>query len=99
MKVKFHQEDMLKTEDYQDRIDTFKNTLLTQANRISKLYTEFEINTTKHVADLKNNDQIRSWNLVADNIEEAVEVIEDLVLDLQKYDELWFDYLNVEDEK
>ena len=96
MNVKFYQEDILNPDDYQDRVDTFRNTLLTQANRISKLYNDIEKNTVAHVASLKNNDQIISWNLVADNIEEAVEVIEDLVLDLQKYDQLWADYLGIE---
>jgi hypothetical protein len=98
MNVKFYQEDMLNQDDYQDRVDTFRNTLLTQANRISKLYNDIEKNTVAHVASLKNNDQIISWNVIADNIEEAVEVIEDLVLDLQKYDQLWADYLGIEED-
>jgi hypothetical protein len=89
---------MLNPDDYQDRVDTFRNTLLTQANRISKLYNDIEKNTVAHVASLKNNDQIISWNVIADNIEEAVEVIEDLVLDLQKYDQLWADYLGIEED-
>ena len=46
----------MKQEDYQDRVDTFRNTLLTQAKRISKLYDDFEINTVAHVFTLKNKN-------------------------------------------
>jgi hypothetical protein len=91
-------ENKLKTEDYQDRVDTFKNTLLTQASRISKLYNEFEINTKNHASTLKDAEQVKSWNMVANNIEEVVEIIELLVSDLEEYDRLWYDYLNIEDD-
>ena len=87
----------MKPEDYQDRVDTFRNTLLTQAKRISKLYDDFEINTVAHVFTLKDNEQIKSWNAVANNIEEVVEIIELLIHDLEVYDKLWYDYLDIDE--
>lgn len=87
----------MRTEDYQDRVDTFKNTLLTQASRISKLYEDFEINTKVHASTLNSNEQVKSWNMVANNIEEVVEIIELLVSDIEEYDKLWYDYLMIDE--
>ena len=86
----------MKIDEYEDNVDTFKNTLTTQLARIANVYKKVEADSEEHVATLKDSESILSWNKVAYDIIEIIEVLESLITDLEKYDQLWYDYLTIE---
>ena len=93
----------LKIDEYEDKVDTFKNTMLRQAVRISRLYTDLTSNSIAHatlLSQLETNVELaNSWNVIANNIEGLMDIIEELIIDLENYDQLWYDYLTIETDK
>jgi len=86
----------LKIDEYEDNVDTFKNTLTTQMIRISNVYKKLESDSKEHVTTLKDSESVLSWNKVAYDIVETIEILESLIADLENYDKLWYDYLTIE---
>lgn len=93
----------MKIDEYEDKVDTFKNTMLRQAVRISRLYTDLTSNSIAHatlLSQLETNVELaNSWNVIANNIEGLMDIIEELIIDLENYDQLWYDYLTIEKDK